>query len=179
MKIARIILGVIMFMVAGYCLAFPIATELVYAYMISIFAGIFGIFALVDYSKKRKENKTSGVEGTIGGVVVGASVISIVIMLLNIFIPGFLVVTELISALFFLSLMLVEGIMSIVSAFTYRELNGGLKVLNVILGVLTVLAAIAGFWFPAIVIEMFGIFIAIGLMVSGIEMIISSFEQNK
>ncbi|MBQ0111092.1 MAG: hypothetical protein KBS41_04115 [Oscillospiraceae bacterium] len=177
MKVAKIILGILLFLTFPYFLFAPVATEIFYSYFLSVVAGIVGIVAIVDFIINRKNRKLAGLEVSVGGLVVAVSIVNIIFMLLNVYVDGFVVAINLLWAYMLLILMIVRGIMDIVGAFTYRQTDGSLKVLTIIWGALLIIGGIAGLGFPAVVLACEGIAIGIGVGMSGISLLISAFSE--
>lgn len=180
MKVFRIILGVLFILAASACMAFPIFAELTYAYITAIVAGIVGIVAIIDYIiNRKKRQKSGGAEVAAGGVVLAVAILAVIFMLFNISIPGFTVGWVYIMAIFLTASVLVEGITTLIGAFTYREMPSGTKVATIILGALAIIAAIIGFANIGIIVGAMGIFLSIGMMFSGIMFIVTSFTKEQ
>ncbi len=178
MKVLKIILGILAILAAPALMAFPLFTEVYFAYLAAIFAGIIGIISLVDYGINRKKREHSATEAAAGGLTVFAAILSIVIMIFNITIPGFTFTMEYIGVLFFLAYIFIDGISTIIGAFTYRNYSGGMKALTVIFGILITLAAIVGFACVPVIMAALGIFIGIGFILAGIGLILSAFSKE-
>ena len=178
MKVLKVIFGIISIILATFLLQAPFITELVFVFVLTVYAGVVGIVTLVDYFANRKSRTHSVIEGAVGGSVVAVSIIAIVLMLLSIFIEGFSFSIAYLGAFFLIVAVLVYGIMTVVGAFTYRALDGGMKALSVVFGILVIIAASTAFAFIPVIIGALGIFTSIGIMISGVSLIISAFESN-
>lgn len=174
MKAVRIILGILAIILGVICLFDPFSTQFVYAYIAVIAAGIIGIVGIIDYAVNNKKRKKAGIQAAVGGVSLAASIICVILFVLSLLIPTFTIDLVLIGATFLLVSLTVDGIMNIIGAFTYREYDGGMRVCNVLLGILMILGANAGFRCFPLIISMMGVFTGIGTLVAGISLITNS-----
>lgn len=178
MKALKIILGILSVIVAAFLLMFPFAGQLIYVYVASIYVGIVGIVFIIDYCVNRKKRKLGSTQAYAGGLGVALAILAIIFMLLNITIPGFTFVTQELVAIILLIALLIEGIITIVNAFTYLFYSTAMRVLSVILGLLMVIAACAAFGCLPLIIGMMGIFTSIGFAVSGVSLIVNACTET-
>lgn len=177
MKALKIIFGILSVIVAAVFMVFPIFGQVTYLYVASIYFGIVGIVYIIDYCIYRKERRMAGLQAATGGVGIVLSILAVVFMIFNITIPGFTYATEYLVALLLIISLLVEGILTIISACTYPEFSSGIRAVAIVFGVLMIIASCVAFGFVPFIIGMFGIFTAIGLAVSGVSLIVSACSE--
>ena len=177
MKAAKIIFGILAIILSVFFFAFPGWAEVAWIYVIAIVAGLAGIVGIIDYIVNHRKRKLAGVEVAAGGLSLGASIALVIIALLNVF-DGTLLPTVIVF--FLIAFILIRGVTLLVSAFTYRAFNTGLRVLNIILGILLIILACAflgGILFAtAFIMGMLGILTGISLVFFGISAITSACE---
>ena len=178
MKVVRIILGILAILLGAYCLAFPFETQMTFAYIASILVGVVGIITIIDYIVNHKKRKKSAVLAAAGGASLLAGILGVIFMILTVSTDSFFLIWQNVLAIFIAVSVLVDGVMMIVGAFTYRLYTPGMRVLSVILGILMVLAGSAALSFPSVIIGALGVFTSIGIGVIGISLIVSSFSAN-
>lgn len=179
MKITRILLGALFILGGFVCLADPFGTQLTYAYVTAVYAGILGILGIIDYVLNRKDRSHSAPEAAAGGFFLLVSILSVVFMLCNLTIPGFTFASEYFGALLLVSVVLVHGIMTVLAAFLYRGFSFWLRLVTVIFGCLMVSAASMAFWFIPAVIGMLGVFTSVGIISAGVTLLLTAFSWNK
>ena len=180
MRIFNVLMGILCIIAAGVCFMHPFESQIMYGYTCSIIIGIMGVISIVEVIMTRKERKAAraaGLETTSGvlGVVLG--ILGIVFMLLNMNVPFFTYAVAELGAVVLMLYLLFDGGLTVIGAFLAKESSMGTRILLGILGVLMIIVAFWGIGFPAVVISMFGTFLAIGFAVAGINRFVLAFSN--
>ena len=172
MKIFNVLFGILSIIVAVTCLAHPFASQLAYGYISAVFIGVMGLMSIVNWFLVRREAKRSGLQliSGAGGLIIG--IFGVVFMLLNMTVPFFTYSVQEFGAILVMMFLLLEGVLTTVSAVRNRNnRNGLMRVMMGIFGVLMIVGCLFGIIFPEVVISMFGIFLGVSLLVQGISRI--------
>lgn len=178
MKTVKIILGILSLVVAIIFFMDPIPSQVIYLYITSIYFGAVGIVYLIDYCVNKQERKNAGMQVTASTVGIALSVAAILFMLLNMTVPGFPYATQYLVAVILIISLLVEGIVTVVSALTFIEFLPVLRAMAIIFGILMIVVAYVAFGYIPVIIGMLGIFTGIGIAVSGVSLIISACSEK-
>ena len=173
MRVFKVILGILSVALSMFCLGAPFLTEYICTYIAAIYALVIGIIACAEYAKHKGEKGS--------GISLAGGIIAILFMIFAIFAPGFLLNWMFILAIVLLIAIIVEGITTVVGAFTFRGLTGGMKAVYAILGILMIIAGTTflswGIFGAFEIIEFFGIITSIGICITGVRLIISAFAD--
>lgn len=171
MKAFNIIFGVIAILCGIFCLMNPFSSAIIYEYVLAAFIGVWGLFGIISFFVIRSEQKKRGSEVLLSGSALVLGVLALIFGICHFTIPTFGLSTQGIIAFLLLIYLLIDGVLTIVSAFTSDELTTGLKILTVVMGIFLILAACAGLANIWITISVFGLFLGIGFLFKGITMI--------
>ena len=163
MTVLFIILGILMIIGGGVCLATPIATTfgVMYFYMILMFT--IGVILLI----KCIAAKRFGIDFVF-------AIISLIAGGFIVFSPYASFVTELILLYIMASWLVIHGIVGIINAFTVRkEIGGGLFALSLIMAILVLGAGIYSFIHPVAFAFSLGILACCYFIVEGIDLIVT------
>lgn len=182
MKVLKVILGILSLICAIICMANPFATEIIFAYILTAFLGVLGVFSIIDFFVTRSKMKAAGIKAASGAAGLILGILGIIFCIMGFTIEGFIETLIGIAALMFIIYLVIDGISSIILAIAVRnETPKGFWVTKLILGILMLLLGICFFGnlFVSIiaVTTMFGIFTAIGLFINSISLIVSAFED--
>ena len=180
MKTFNCILGVFSILGAVYCIFYPGITFLNAGWIAAILLGVYGICSIFEYfsNPAREENRNGGLiaNGVIGLIIgIGSAVIS-VLALFNTGVRAILDVTILLSFAFWL---VYSGIVSIFGAVMQKKIGGKMWGLTLVLGIIVVLTGIYGATHLLFAAFSIGYMIGLELMIYGVRLIMSVFENNK
>lgn len=178
MKTFNCILGVFSILGAVYCVFFPGITFLNAGWIAAILLGVYGIFNIFEYfsNSARKNNKGLIANGVIGLIIgIGSAVLSI----LALFNAGIRATLDLIILLIFAFWLVYSGIVSIFAAVMQKKNGGKTWILTLILAIAVILTGVYGATHPLFEAFSIGYIIGLELMIYGIRLIMSVFENNK
>lgn len=180
MKIFNCILGVFSILGAVYCIFFPGITFLNAGWIAAILLGFYGICSIFEYfsNPAREEKKNGGLiaNGVIGLIIGIASAVISVLALFNIGVRAFLDVTILLMFAFWL---VYSGIASVVTAIMQKKNGGKMWGLTLALGIAVILTGFYGATHLLFAAFSIGYMIGFELMVYGVRLVMSVFENNK
>ncbi len=180
MKVFNCILGVFSILGAVYCICFPGMTFLDAGWVVAILLGMYGICSIFEFCSNRsnKEKKKSsalianGVIGLIFGILAG------VISILALFNTGVRVAIDLTILVMFAVWLVCSGVFAIVGAIKQKKKGGKMWILILILGISLILTGFYSVTNLLLSAFTIGFMIGIELMVYGIRLIMSVFENN-
>lgn len=178
MKVFNCIFGVFSILSAICCIFYPGMTFLNSGWIVAFLLGIWGIGAIIDYTKNRKKENRAKNEaimsllGLVGGVA--AAVISV----LALFMPGIRIILDVVILCIFAGWLIISGITSTVASFKARKSGFKSWIISLICGVLVLLAGIYGVFHLFLLAQTIGFLIGVLLMIYGIRLILSVFENT-
>ncbi len=172
MKAMNIILGILAIVCGIVCISAPFGTVLVYGYVVSIFIGVMGLMIIAGYLAGRASGPASVLLGLDGTVALVIGILGVIFMVCNVAIPGFTYGVEHMAAVVLMAYMLVDGIVVIFHAVKLSQFTSvGITILQCLLGIIQIVAAVYGFVSPAVVLAVFGLYLGFSLILSGITRI--------
>ncbi|MGN0459371.1 MAG: HdeD family acid-resistance protein [Ruminococcus sp.] len=179
MKVFNGIIGVLSILGAVYCMFFPGISFLNTGWIVAILLGIYGINNIFGYfSSSKKENKGDGklVSNGVMGLIIGIA--CAVVALLAMFSSGVRGTLDLIILLIFAFWLIYSGAVSIFGAFAQKKMGGKMWGLSLTLGIIVLLTGLYGATHLLFAAFSIGYMIGIELMVYGISLLISAFENK-
>lgn len=180
MKTFNCILGVFSILGAVYCILFPGITFLNAGWVVAILLGVYGICSIFEYfsNPARKEKKNNGgliADGVIGLIIgIGSAVLSG----LALFNTGVRVTLDLIILIIFACWLIYSGVTNIIGAVVLKKYGGKMWVITLILGILVILTGLYGATHLLFTAFSVGYIIGLELLIYGIRLIVSVFENN-
>ena len=180
MKIFNCIFGLFAILGAVYCMFFPGLTFLNAGWIVAILVGVLGVCSIFESlsnpdRKSTKEGKRLFANGVVG-VIVG--VIAVIVSILAIFNVAVRGMFDLIILYTFEFWLFYVGWMGVYQGISMKK-NGSKKWLfTLILGILTVIAGFYGSFHLAVGAVTIGYVIGISLMIYGVRLFVSVFEEN-
>lgn len=177
MKVFNCILGIFSILGSIYCIFYPGLTFLSTGWLITILLGVLGICSIFEYvtSKDKKISKGLIADGVIGLIL---GICSAVISALGIFNPWVRGSLDLMILILFAFWLFYSGIVSIAKSFNIKKTGSKMWILTLILGVLVLLTGVYGAIHPLFTMATIGYIVGIELLLYGIRLIASMFEQN-
>lgn len=176
MAIISIILGILSIVLGIFCFIYPIAATTVLVWCLAAFFLIFGIATLISYLGTPYKS-AGGIVLAILGLMIG------VFLCVSLFTPGAAASLELIVMIIMLIFLFVDGIISIVQGFATPFYTTSVRVLSIVCGILMVILSVILFsnviGATVFASAILGIFIAIGLIVAGVKLIVASSKIQK
>lgn len=180
MKTFNCILGVFAILGAVYCLCFPGATFLSSSVVVAILLGVLGVCSIFEYATNRnKEDKSdkgliaNGVLGLILGI--GCAVTSVLAM----FIPWVRAMLDIMILIMFVFWLIYAGVTGIFGAIAQKKLGGKMWVLSLVMAILLIVTGLYGASHLLYAAFAIGYMIGIELLVYGIRLIMSVFEDRQ
>ncbi len=180
MKTFNCILGVFAILGAVYCLCFPGATFLSSSVVVAILLGVMGVCSIFEYATNRnKENKNdkglvaNGVLGLILGI--GCAVTSVLAM----FIPWVRAMLDVMILLMFVFWLVYAGVTGIFGAVAQKKLGGKMWVFSLVMAILLIVTGLYGASHLLYAAFAIGYMIGIELLVYGVRLIVSVFEDRQ
>lgn len=178
MKVFNCIFGVFSVIGAVYCIFFPGISFLNAGWIVAILIGIYGTCSIFEYfaNPVRKENKDKGfVASGVLGLVVGiaAAVLSFIAM----FSTGMRAILDITILFIFVFWLINSGIFGIIGAVKQKKSGGKLWILSLILGIAVIIAGLYGVTHLLFTAVSIGYIIGFELMIYGIRLIMSVFEN--
>ncbi len=173
MRAFNIIFGVLAVLCGIFCLTNPFSSAIIYEYVLATFIGVWGLYGIISFFVIRSEQKKRGSETLLSISALVLGVLALIFGICHYTIPSFGLSTQGVIAVLLLIFLLIDGVLTIVKAFTTEELTTGLKILTVVMGIFLILAALAGLANIWMTISVFGMFLGIGFIFKGVAMIAS------
>lgn len=177
MKVFNCILGVFSILGSIYCIFYPGLTFLSTGWLVTILLGAMGICSIFEFAtgSDKKGNKGLAANGVVGLILgIGAAVISV----LGIFNPWVRGSLDLMILILFAFWLFYSGVASIVKSVSLKKNGGKMWILTLILGILVLLTGIYGVLHPVFTMFTIGYIIGIELMIYGVRLIASLFEEK-
>lgn len=180
MKVFNCIIGVLSILGAVYCMFFPGISFLNTGWIVAILLGVYGMSSIFGYfSSSKPENKGDGklaVNGVMGLIVgIGCAVVALLAMLS----AGVRGTLDLIILMIFAFWLIYSGAVSIFGAFAQKKSGGKMWGLSLAIGIIVLITGLYGATHPLFVAFSIGYMIGIELMVYGVSLLMSAFENNK
>ena len=177
MKVFNCILGIFSIFGAIYCMFYPGLTFLSSGWLITMLLGVIGICSIFEFatSSDKKNSKGLVADGVVGLIFgIGAAVISV----LGIFNPWVRGSLDFMILMLFAFWLFYSGIASIVKSIGLKKNGGKMWILTLILGILVLLSGLYGALHPVLTMIAIGYVIGIELLIYGVRLIVSLFEQK-
>ncbi len=178
MKIFNCILGIFAVLASIYCIFYPGITFLNSGWIVTVLLGAWGICAIFDYATNHKKEEKSKGEAAMGTLGLVAGIAAAVISVLALFIPGLRAVFDIIILSMFAVWLIISGISSVAASFSIKKTGSKRWIISLILGIIVLLGGIYGIFHMFFVAQTIGILIGMLLMVYGIRLILSVFEDR-
>ncbi len=179
MKVFNCIFGIFAIFGAIYSILYPGLTFINSGWLVSILLGVWGICAIFEYATTRKNpnnDKSVGAMGTVGLI---GGIVATVLSICAVFIPSVQLMLDFSIVCLFASWLVISGITSSVIAVKAKNLTTGKGwIFSLILGILVLLSGLYGFFHLLFIAQTIGILIGVLLMVYGVRLICSVFENN-
>ena len=179
MKLFNCILGVFAIFGAIYCVFWPGVTFLNTGWIVTVLLGAWGICAIFDYFSRPKDGDRSKKNAAMGvwGLVLGIA--AAVVSVLSLFIPGISLIMDIIILYMLIAWFIVSGITSVAGSITASKKSQSKSwILTLILGILVIIAGVYGLFHLFVMAQTAGLLIGIFLMIYGVRLICSVFEDN-
>ena len=181
MKIFNCILGVFSILGAVYCMFFPGVTFLSTGWIAAILLGVYGICSIFEYfsnpARKEKKNNSGLIAGGVIGLIIGIA--SAVLSVIALFSTGIRAILDVTILLLFAFWLVYSGVAGIIGAVMRKKNGGKMWWLSLVLGIILILSGIYGATHPLIAAFSVGYMIGIELMIYGIRLIMTVFENNE
>ncbi len=175
MKVFNCILGVLSIFAAIYCFIFPLGTYwMTTGWMVAVLLAFLGICCIFEYAQNKEDSKLifKGPALLIFGI--GAAVLSI-LAIIN---PSWQTLFNIIIVLLFAVWMVISGIDSFAGSFSAKKNGQKSWWLSLIMGLLLILSGLYAGTHILIAGVMLGYILGIAMMVYGIRLVLSVFENN-
>ena len=181
MKTFNCILGVFSILGAVYCIFFPGVTFLNTGWIAAILLGVYGICSIFEYfsnpARKEKKNNSGLIAGGVIGLIIGIA--SAVVSIFALFSAEVRAMLDLTILLFFAFWLVYSGVGGIIGAVMQKKNGGKMWWLSLVLGIILIITGVYGATHPLIAAFSVGYMIGIELMIYGIRLIMSVFENNE
>lgn len=181
MKTFNCILGVFSILGAVYCMFFPGVTFLSTGWIAAILLGVYGICSIFEYfsnpARKEKKNNSGLIAGGVIGLIIG--IVSAVLSVIALFSTGIRAILDVTILLLFAFWLVYSGVAGIIGAVMRKKNGGKMWWLSLVLGIILILSGIYGATHPLIAAFSVGYMIGIELMIYGIRLIMTVFENNE
>lgn len=181
MKTFNCILGVFSILGAVYCMFFPGVTFLSTGWIAAILLGVYGICSIFEYfsnpARKEKKNNSGLIAGGVIGLIIGIA--SAVLSVIALFSTGIRAILDVTILLLFAFWLVYSGVAGIIGAVMRKKNGGKMWWLSLVLGIILILSGIYGATHPLIAAFSVGYMIGIELMIYGIGLIMTVFENNE
>lgn len=179
MKVFNCILGLFSILGAVYCMFFPGITFLNAGWIAAILLGVYGICSIFEYfsNPQRKEKKNAGlIANGVIGLIIG--ICAAVLSVLALFNAGIRTILDVTILLLFAFWLVYSGIVSIAGAVMQKKNGGKMWGLTLALGIIVIITGIYGATHLLFAAFSIGYMIGMELMIYGIRLIASVFENN-
>lgn len=180
MKVFNCIFGVFSILGAVYCMFFPGLTFLNAGWVVAILVGVLGVCSIFESlsnpnRKDTKEGKRLLANGIVGLIIGIAATVVSVLAIFNVGVRGMI---DLIILYIFEFWLAYTGWMSIYQSISMKKSGSKKWFLTLILGILTVIAGLYGSVHLKIAAVTIGYVIGISMMIYGVRLFASVFEEN-
>lgn len=181
MKTFNCILGVFSILGAVYCMFFPGATFLSSSLIVAVLLGVMGVCSIFEFATNRdKKNEEGRKELVANGVLelifgISAAALSV----LAIFIPSVRAALDIVILLLFVFWLIYAGIAGIFKAVTLKKLGTKMWVFSLVMSILLIVTGLYGATHLVYAAFAIGYMIGIELLVYGVRLIMSVFEDKE
>ncbi|MDO5124333.1 MAG: DUF308 domain-containing protein [Eubacteriales bacterium] len=181
MKTFNCILGVFSILGAVYCMFFPGVTFLNTGWIAAILLGVYGICSIFEYfsnpARKEKKNNSGLISDGVIGLIIGIG--SAVLSVIALFSTGIRAILDVTILLLFAFWLVYSGVAGIIGAVMRKKNGGKMWWLSLVLGIILILSGVYGATHPLIAAFSVGYMVGIELMIYGVRLIMSVFENNE
>lgn len=177
MKVFNCILGVFSVLGAIYCMFYPGLTFLSTGWLITILLGVIGFCSIFEYATREDKNQGKGLiaDGVLGLICgIGSAVVSV----LGIFSPAVRGWLDMIMLMLFTFWLAYSGVTSIFKAVSIKKNHGRMWGFTLALGIITLIVGLYGAIHPLVTAFTIGYIIGVELMIYGVRLIASLFEEK-
>ncbi len=181
MKTFNCILGAFSILGAIYCMCFPGATFLSSGLIVAILLGVLGVCSIFEYFTNRDRKSEDGRKAlAANGVIelvfgIGAATLSV----MAVFIPQVRGVLDVIILLIFVFWLIYAGITGVFKAVAIKKLGAKIWVFSLVMSILLIVTGLYGATHLMYAAFAIGYMIGIELLVYGLRLIMSVFENKE
>lgn len=181
MKTFNCILGGFSILGAIYCMLYPGATFLNSSLIVAVLLGVLGVCSIFEFATNRDRKAEEGRKKLVAnGVVelifgIGAATLSV----LAIFIPAVRGVLDIVILLMFAFWLIYAGVAGIFKAVAFKKLGAKTWVFSLIMSILLIVTGLYGATHLLYAAFAIGYMIGIALLVYGVRLIMSVFEDKE
>ncbi|MBQ8795394.1 MAG: DUF308 domain-containing protein [Clostridia bacterium] len=181
MKTFNCILGVFSILGAVYCMFFPGATFLSSGLVVAILLGVLGICSIFEYVRSRKQGEGQSKNLVAGGVFqLIFGIAAAVMMVLAVFVPAIRAILDIFILVMFVGWMIFSGVSGIFKAVSVKKATGSkVWIFTLIMSILLIITGLYGITHLMYAAFAIGYMIGIELMVYGVRLIMSAFEDKE
>lgn len=178
MKVFNAILGVFAIFASIYAICFPGMSFLKAGWIVTIVLGVWGACALFEVITKKMKGPDGKITAVGAVLAVLGGIAAAIVSLIAVFKPGLSAVIDLTAVWIFVFWLIYSGLSSIVSSIkVVKSLGGNKWIWSLILGILTLFAGLYGVCHILLMMQTIGLLLGILLMVYGVRLLASVFEQ--
>lgn len=167
----------ISFALGALCIWNPFSLSLMIGYIAALFAGVWGIFAIISFFSNKKNRRASGFEAVMGFIGLMLGILGLLLFVFSFKIPGFVYTVEEYIIIFLLVFIGIEGFLCMISALVNISHHGVMvTVLAFILGLFMSLGSFVGFINLDYLLSMIGVTAGIAFIVNGIRLMVHCIE---
>ena len=181
MKTFNCILGAFSVLGATYCMFFPGATFLSSSLIVAVLLGLMGVCSIFEFATNKERKNEQGRKGLFANGIaelifgIGAAVLSV----LAVFIPAVRAVLDIVVLIIFLFWLIYSGVTGIFKAVALKKLGAKMWVFSLVMSILLVVTGLYAATHLVYAAFAIGYMIGIALMVYGVRLIMSVFENRE
>ena len=181
MKTFNCILGVFSIFGAIYCMCFPGATFLSSGLIVAILLGVLGVCSIFEYASNRERKNEEGRKGLVANGVIELifGISAAVMSVLALFIPWVCGVLDIMILIMFVFWLIYAGVLGIFRAVAQKKRSGKFWVLTLVMSILLIITGLYGASHLLYAAFAIGYMIGIELLVYGVRLIMSVFEDKE
>lgn len=181
MKTFNCILGGFSILGAIYCMFFPGATFLSSGLIVAILLGMLGICSIFEFATNRSQSADKRKNLIAGGVFqLIFGIAAAVMMVLAMFVPAVRAILDVTILVVFVCWMVFAGVSGIFKAVALKKATQSkIWIFTLIMSILLIVTGLYGITHLAYAAFAIGYMIGIELMVYGVRLIMSAFEDKK
>lgn len=169
MNVVIIILSILLILGGIVCITTPLVTFFELGYIVMFLLIVYGVMAIV----KAVSEKKYGVDFVFGILSVIAGVVSAIL-------PGMGLSTDMMLLVIAAVWLVVQGIMSIMTAFQIKKSSEGKKwIWGLVLGILGIILGLYSFIHPIVLAFTMGMLLGIYFIESGLSMIFMTSQNDQ